>query len=223
MADSRKLGFGPIAAPGSGVLVVFVDDNLRFGPRTRSLLGSTADMVTRAARAERFSGKGGTALDIVAPAGLKAARLIVMGTGKAADRKSQDLVKLGGAAMGRVPSAASEATVFLELADGPLKPDAAAHFALGAKLRAYSFDRYKTKRKEGEEQPAKAEITLGVADPAGARKAWNRREISSTNRRISSIRPNSRAARRRCASSASASTFSTSRRCTSSEWVRCSG
>ena len=40
--------------------------------------------------------------------------------------------------------------------DGPLKPDAAADFALGATLRAYSFDRYKTKRKEGDEQPAKA-------------------------------------------------------------------
>ena len=49
MADSRKLGFGPIAAPGGGVLIVFADDNLRFGPRTRSALGSAADMVARAA------------------------------------------------------------------------------------------------------------------------------------------------------------------------------
>ena len=50
MADSRKLGFGPIAAPGGGVLIVFADDNLRFGPRTRSALGSAADMVARAAK-----------------------------------------------------------------------------------------------------------------------------------------------------------------------------
>src|ERR1044072_2036647 len=215
MAESRKLGFGPISALGGGVVVAFIDDNLRFGPRPRSALGSAADMVARAAKAERFTGRSGAALDIVAPAGLKAARLIVMGTGKAADRKPQDLVKLGGAAMGRIPSAASEATVLLELADGPLKPEAAADFALGAKLRAYSFDRYKTKRKEGEEQPAKAEITLGVADPAGARKAWSNRPpvaggvISSTSRLTSSIRRSSRVAPRRSASSASASTFST--------------
>ena len=161
MADERKIGFGPIAAPAGGVLIVFADDNVRFGPRTRSALGSTTDLVARAAKAERFTGKSGSALDIVAPAGLKAARLIVVGTGKAADRKPQDLVKLGGSAMGRIPSAASEATVLLELADGPLKPDAAADFALGATLRAYSFDRYKTKRKEGEEAPAKARVTLG--------------------------------------------------------------
>src|SRR3982751_4736179 len=110
MADTRKLSFGPITAPAGGVLIVFADDTLRFGPRTRSALGSAADLATRAARSERFTGKNGSVLDIVAPAGLKAARLVVMGTGKAGEHKPQDLVKLGGAAMGRVPSAASEAT-----------------------------------------------------------------------------------------------------------------
>jgi len=176
MADARKLGFGPIAAPAGGVLVVFADDNVQFGPRTRSVLGSATDLIARAAKADRFTGKSGSALDIVAPAGLKASRLVVIGTGKSADRKSQDLVKLGGVAMGRVPSAASEATVLLEFADGPLKPNAAADVALGASLRAYSFDRYKTKRKEGEDAPAKARVTLGVADVAGARKAWGARQ-----------------------------------------------
>src|SRR5204862_3245687 len=137
---------------------------------------SATDLVARAAKAERFTGKSGNALDIIAPAALKASRLVVIGTGKAADRRPQDLVKLGGIAMGRVPSAATEAAVLLELADGPLKPDAAADVALGATLRAYSFDRYKTRRKEGEEAPAKARVTLGVADPADARKAWAARE-----------------------------------------------
>src|SRR4029077_134197 len=175
MADARRVVFGPIAAPAGGVLIVFADDHLRFGPRTRVVLGSAADLVARAAKAERFTGKSGSALDIVAPAGLKASRLVVIGTGKGADRKPQDLGKLGGTAMGRVPSAATEATVLLELADGPLKPGAAADVALGATLRAYAFDRYKTKRKEGEEVPAKARVTLGVADVTGARKAWNGR------------------------------------------------
>ncbi len=176
MADARKLGFAPIAAPAGGVLVVFADDSVRFGPRTRSVLGSAADLVARAAKAERFTGKSGSALDNVAPAGLKATRLIVIGTGKAADRKPQDLVKLGGAAAGRIPASATDATVVLELADGPLKADAAADLALGTTLRAYTFDRYKTKRKEGEEAPAKGRVTLGVADVAAARKAWASRQ-----------------------------------------------
>jgi leucyl aminopeptidase len=175
MADARKIAFGPIAAPGGGVLVVFADDSVRFGAKTRAILGSAADLVTRAAKTERFTGKSGSALDIVAPAGLKATRLIVVGTGKAADRKPQDLVKLGGAAMGRVPASASDATVILELAAGVLKADAAANVALGATLRGYSFDRYKTKKKD-DDVPAKGKVTLGVADVAAARKAWGTRE-----------------------------------------------
>jgi leucyl aminopeptidase len=175
MADARKIAFGPIVAPGGGVLVVFADDSVRFGAKTRAILGSAADLVTRAAKSERFTGKSGSALDIVAPSGLKATRLIVVGTGKAADRKAQDFVKLGGAVVGRIPSAASEATVILELADGPLKADAAANVALGATLRGYSFDRYKTKKKD-DEAPAKGKVTLGVADVAAARKTWGSRE-----------------------------------------------
>jgi leucyl aminopeptidase len=176
MADAHKVSFAPIAAPAGGVLVVFANDNLQFGPRTRAVLGPAAELIARAAKGERFTGKSGSALDIVLPRGLKATRLVVIGSGKAADRKPQDLAKLGGIIMGRVPAAATEATALLELADGPLKPDAAAEVALGVMLRAYSFDRYKTKRKEGDEAPAKARVTLGVADVAGARKAWSARE-----------------------------------------------
>jgi leucyl aminopeptidase len=112
----------------------------------------------------------------VAPAGLKATRLIVVGAGKADERKPRDLLKLGGAAMGRIPAAASEATLVLELGDGALKADAAADMALGATLRGYAFDRYKTRRKEGEEGPSKARLTLAVADVAAARRAWNSRQ-----------------------------------------------
>jgi leucyl aminopeptidase len=155
---------------------VFADDSVHFGAKTRAILGSAVDLVARAAKSERFTGKSGTLLDIVAPAGLKATRLMVVGTGKAADRKPNDLVKLGGAVMGRIPSAASEATVILELPDGAMKADAAANMALGATLRGYTFDRYKTKKKEGDEAPAKGKVTLAVSDVAAARKAWANRE-----------------------------------------------
>jgi leucyl aminopeptidase len=173
MADTRKLAFAPVAAPAGGVLVVFAEEGVRVGTATRELLGEAADLLTRAAKSERFTGKSGTSLDIVAPVGLKATRLIVIGVGKAADRKAQDIVKLGGATQGRVPSSATEVSVVLELGDAALTADAAADFALGVSLRAYSFDRYKTKRKEGEEGPAKGRMTLCVEDPAAARRAWN--------------------------------------------------
>ena len=174
MASRLRTGFGSIAAPGRGVLVVFADNDLRFGSATQAVLKSTGDLVTRAAAADNFKGKSGTALDIVAPQGLKASRLIVVGVGKSADL--EDFVKLGGAAMGRIPAAAGDATIVLELPGGPMKPEQAADVALGVELRAYAFDRYKTKRKEGEERPSQRRFTFGVANVQGGRKAWSERE-----------------------------------------------
>src|SRR5712691_7401417 len=173
MPSALRIGFATISAPARGVLIVFADDGLRLGAATQALLKPTGNLVVRAAGAGNFKGKSGTVLDIVAPAGLKASRLVVVGLGKASDLK--DFVKLGGAAMGRIPAGAAEATIVLDLPSGPMKPEQAADAALGAELRAYAFDRYKTKRKEGEERPPQPRLTLGVANVAGARKAWAER------------------------------------------------
>ena len=56
------------------------------------------------------------------------------------------------------------------------KPDRCRAGARDAGLRAYSFDRYKTKRKEGEEKPAEVEVTIAVANVAPVRKAYAARE-----------------------------------------------
>ncbi|HJS62747.1 MAG TPA: leucyl aminopeptidase, partial [Pseudolabrys sp.] len=72
MPNALKLGFGPFTAPTRGVLVVFCDEGLKFGPATRGALGEVTDIVACAARSERFTGKKSSALDLVMPAGLKA-------------------------------------------------------------------------------------------------------------------------------------------------------
>ncbi len=174
MADARKLEFASFAAPAKGVLILFCEERLKFGPATRKALAPTGDLVKRAAAADRFTGKNGSALDIVAPAGLSVTRLTILGVGKPAKFKAQDFVKLGGAAMGKVPARTEQATIFAEFSGGSLEPDQAAEMALGTQLRAYVFDRYKTKRKEGEDPPGKPEVTIAVANPSAASKVWSR-------------------------------------------------
>src|SRR5215207_7570606 len=176
MADARKLAFASFAAPAKGVLILFCEERLKFGPATRKALAPTGDLVKRAAAADRFTGKNGSALDIVAPAGLSVTRLTILGVGKPAKFKAQDFVKLGGAAMGKVPARTEQATIFAEFSGGSLKPDQAAEIALGTQLRAYVFDRYKTKRKEGEDQPIKVELTIAVGNSSAAAKAWTAEE-----------------------------------------------
>jgi leucyl aminopeptidase len=171
-----KLEFAPLSTSPKGVLVVFCDETLKLGSATRQALAETGDLVARAAAAERFKGKSGATLDIVAPAGLEVSRLLVVGVGKVRNLKARDFAKLGGVAMGKVPKSAEEATIIADLPGGAAKPDSVAELALGMRLRAYRFDRYKTKRKDGEEKPAEVEVTVGVANVAQARKAYAARE-----------------------------------------------
>jgi leucyl aminopeptidase len=173
MPAALKFGFSSYARP-RGVLVVFCEENLQLGPATQKALAPIGDLLRRAAAADRFTGKMGSSLDIVAPSGLTLPRLVVIGIGKESELKSRDIVRLGGVAAGKVPNAAPNATIFAEFASGALKPAQMADLALGARLRTYSFDLYKTKRKEGEERPGKAELNFACSNPAGAEKAWAR-------------------------------------------------
>jgi leucyl aminopeptidase len=113
---------------------------------------------------------------LVLPAGLAVDRLVVLGAGKASEFRAMNALKLGGAAMGKAPKSASDITVFAELSSGPLSADHAADLAQGLMLRGYAFDRYKTRQKDEEKAPDKRTITVAVGDPAGARKAYARRE-----------------------------------------------
>src|SRR5512146_2237024 len=107
MADAPKLAFGAFAAPSKGVMVVFCDNGLKFGPATAKALGLAAGLVARAAKAERFTGKSGSSLELIMPEGLKVDRLAVIGAGKPAELKSKDVVKLGGSALAKLPKGAS--------------------------------------------------------------------------------------------------------------------
>ena len=88
MAGALKIGFSSYAAPDKGVLIVFAGPDLKFGPETRKLLAPAADLVARAAAADGFKGKSGSGLDLIAPAGLKAGRLVVIGVAAGEDEKS---------------------------------------------------------------------------------------------------------------------------------------
>jgi leucyl aminopeptidase len=172
MPDAVKVGFVPFSSAPRGILVVFCDDTLKFGSATTKALGSAVGMIKRAAAANQFKGKSGSTLDFLAPEGVKASRLIVVGTGKVSDLKDNDFLKLGGAAAGKLRSGAAAVTILAELPTGTMKPAQAAAVASGVRLRAYKFDRYKTKKKDGDDAALNAEISLAVGDVNAAKKAF---------------------------------------------------
>src|SRR5215475_14915470 len=148
MSDAVKVGFVPFSTAPRGTLVAFCDDALKFGPGTQKILEKAEGLVRRAAAISQFKGKSGSALDILAPEGIKIQRLIVLGAGKASEIKQKDFLKLGGVLAGKLNSASEAVTVVGELPEGGIDSDLAAAIATGIRLRAYKFDRYKTKKKD---------------------------------------------------------------------------
>jgi leucyl aminopeptidase len=172
MTDAVKVGFVPFSTAPRGILVVFCDDTLKLGAAARKTLGTAADLVKRAAATSQFKGKNGSTLDILAPAGLKVSRLIVVGAGKLSALKESDFLKFGGVAAGKLRAGNDAATIIAELPDGAMKSDQAAAVGAGVRLRVYKFDRYKTKKKDGEEGGLHADISIAVDDVGAARKAF---------------------------------------------------
>src|SRR5215218_9420984 len=172
---SANIVFGPVRIPDRGVLLVFCCEGLSFSATAKKLLNPLQNVLERAASADRFTGKSNSALELVAPEGTGLSRLIVVGIGKE-DAKPRDFVKLGGASFGRLASAARELTIVADVPGEALTPQDAADLALGITLRAYSFERYKTKRKEGEEKREDVRVTIALAEHAAARKSWAERE-----------------------------------------------
>ena len=172
MADAIKVDFLPFGRPKGGDAIVFAGDDGQVTERVAQELGRDAvSLIARIAKLERFKGKPQSAMTIPAPDNLKLDRLIVVGVGGEKDRAKHDWRMLGGFLAGK--AAGRAATVLVDAPGLEASPDAVAEMALGARLRAYKFDRYKTKKKNGSDEDADAptKLVLAVQDPAAAKKA----------------------------------------------------
>jgi leucyl aminopeptidase len=176
MSHPLKITFEGFDTPLHDTAVVFAGEGLAWSQETEAALGGAAAAVERAAKGERFKGKALASIVLLAPADTDAARVIVIGTGAAGDKKPLDLPALGGTAMGLIGD--KPATVVFSLASGrDSDAEAAAEFALGLALRNYKFRKYKTKKDKDDEVRGKpAGVTILVDDPSAARKAFKRRQ-----------------------------------------------
>ena len=175
MSQRLKLELKPLDAVTGQDLVILTSDQLALPGVALGVLGEEAqELLTRAARVERFKGKALGGLTALAPEGASYQRLIVVGLGPLGERDTLDFAKLGGAIAGRL-SPGRSVDVMLALPDATLSPDQAAEIALGMKLRAYAFDRYKTKSKEPEEGEPIG-VTLRTQDVPALKKALKARE-----------------------------------------------
>lgn len=171
-----KIAFVAKAARSAPVLVLPLTDERKLGPRGVALDRESGGAITRALALPRFKAKKGECLDIAAPAGLKARRLVILGLGAAKDLTFQTVREAGGALVGHLLAERETAATFMiDHPKGTKLDDAhlAAELAGGARLRNYRFDRFFTEKKEDRPQPVSA-LDFVVAKPAAAEKTFVR-------------------------------------------------
>ncbi|ARN80393.1 leucyl aminopeptidase [Methylocystis bryophila] len=169
-----------IAAPEEAgqprALVAYLGAELALGEVAKIILAEAQPQITRAAAAAKFTGKSGTSLEILAPAGLPGvSRLVLIGIGPAQaaegekPRAFDDFLALGGQTAAKLGEG-SRAITLLDFPQAPSEPlKAAGQLALGALLRAYKFERYKTKKKkDAAEREGAIELALAVANTSAA-------------------------------------------------------
>ncbi len=157
----------------SGSVAVFVAADKQLLATAQALNAGGEGMVARAMEASRFSGAKAQTLTLLGQPGA-VSRLTLLGVGKGREFDARTAEGLGGLVAAEANGAGQKSvTVVVDPVKGSrLSPgQIAAHIALGARLRNYRFGKYKTKDKP-EQKPSLEQITVVLAGPAEARRAY---------------------------------------------------
>ena len=114
----------------------------------------------QAAAASRFTGQKGQTLDILAPSGTDAARLVLVGAGKADAYDAMGAEHAAASAYAAVKTSGLT-TLRIELPNGGTAN--AARAALGVRLASYRFDKYRTKEAQ-DKKPSVIKTQIATPD-----------------------------------------------------------
>jgi len=159
-ADSRPAGDYALVLPIAG------KDRAALGT-----LGASQQAVSAALDRQRFEGEASTASEQFIDEKGKVRRLLVVGIG-AGSSPGDSAEKLGGTAAARLQTSGEKKAV-IDLSGLGFDADPAAKVALGAALRSWRYDRYRTKLKDNQ-KPTLQEIVI-VGGGSGAGKRYEQR------------------------------------------------
>ncbi len=157
-----EIATSPSRPSAADTLAILVTKDL-----PESLVIDAGRTVLAGAKAARFAGDAGASFETFAEEGGSLLRVLLLGAGSGSDA---DLEKAGGALTAKLlTSGAVHAAVELP---STVKAQGAARLALGAKLRSWRWDAYRTRLPE-KSKPTLATVTL-VTGQAGVAEAWAR-------------------------------------------------
>ena len=155
-ADSRPKGDYALVVPVAG------KDRSSLGS-----LGAAQQAVSGALDRQRFEGEASSASEQFIDENGNSRRLLVIGTGTGIS-PSDAAEKLGGTAAARL-QVSGEKKAVIDLTGLGYDADAAARVGLGAALRSWRYDRYRTKLKDNQKPTLEEIIVVGAGSGAGKR------------------------------------------------------
>jgi leucyl aminopeptidase len=169
-----NITFAKPSLTGTATLVVGCAEDGTLTPSAARLDKTSGGALSKAVAHARFKGKAGQTLTLMAPAGVKAGRIVLLGFGVGKALDGLAAAKLGGAIVAALAmSGESRAAVVVEKPKGCrlASNEVAAQIGHGARLRSYRFDKYRTKQKKTE-KPSLTRLTVMCLDVASARAAF---------------------------------------------------
>jgi leucyl aminopeptidase len=150
-------------------VAALVFDGGVLGTTAEQLDSATGGAVKRAISGSRFTGAKGQTLELIAPAGIAAARVILVGAGPQGAFSHKTAESVAASAYQAVKACGVD-SLAMPLTDQT--PAIAAQAAFGIRLAAYRFDRYRTTEKP-DKKPSVLRVQIAVADPDQTAEAFD--------------------------------------------------
>jgi len=153
------------AAPGAGAAIaVLAHEGGALSAEAQALDSACGGALARAVAAGRFTGAKGQSIELLAPVGLDAARVLVIGVGKPQELDAQGVENAAASAY-RAVQASGVKELLIRFPSEP------ARAALGVRLGSYRFDRYRTTEK-ADKKPSVETVRIAAADVGAAQSAY---------------------------------------------------
>jgi leucyl aminopeptidase len=179
-------------------------------------------VLVEGAKASRFTGKPGQLFEGFADRGGAVTRAAIAGAGEAGSKDRLANLEKAGAALSAKYGASGETVLAIDLGDAGLSAVEAAAVLLGARLRGWRYDLYRTKLPEDQKQTLTTIEVLGAPDGTEATWAAEAALADGVEFTRELVTEPARAARRAMPAPGLSSRCSTRSSSPRSAWARCS-
>jgi leucyl aminopeptidase len=186
MPSKVEVTFARIAKATDGLAVLLAAGGAKLGGAAGDI--DPGKVVEKAITVAGFTGKPLATVDVLAPSGSTFDRILVVGVGEPSAANALGWAKLGGTIQGLIRKS-SNVVVYLDAPGFTIGAAEAAAVALGILLRAYRFDKYRTKKDEGDEEAQSVRLTIVTDAATAAKKAFTWRPVSRWRGTWSTSRP----------------------------------